>query len=340
MRYLVYGAGAIGGFLGGILTAAGKDVTLVTRGAHREALASRGLVLKGKRSGRPDPIRVKAVLPGEEQPPYDVVFVTLKAHQIAPSAEHIASLRAKDGCYVFLQNGLPWWYFERIASPYAGTRLKTLDPDGKLARVFPAETIVGGVIFAPADLEAPGVIHMSDLPTDRMVIGEVDNSRSTRLESIAAAVGPAGWTAEISDDIRKSKWSKLISNAVWNPLCALTQAANNQIAAYPPARALATAMMKEALAVAAAVGAKLDVDAEQTVADVVKRPASVSSTLADVRSGRQLELDALSHSIIEMSELTGVPTPNLRNVAACVGVLDRRIVQDGIAVRPVSVRQG
>ena len=134
MRTLIYGAGAIGSYLGGILSAAGNDVTLVTRGAQLEALSTRGLVLKGKRSGRPDPIRVRAVAPGAEEPPYDLVFVTLKAHQIAPAAEHIATLRAKDGCYVFLQNGLPWWYFDRIESPYAGKPLKTLDPDGTLAR--------------------------------------------------------------------------------------------------------------------------------------------------------------------------------------------------------------
>ena len=87
MRMLVYGAGAIGSYLGAILTSAGHDVTLLTRGAQHEALSTRGLVLKGKLSGRPEPIRVHAIRPGEEKPPYDIVFVTLKAHQIAPSAE-------------------------------------------------------------------------------------------------------------------------------------------------------------------------------------------------------------------------------------------------------------
>ena len=90
MRMVVYGAGAIGSYLGAILSAAGNDVTLVTRGAQLEALAGRGLVLKGKTSGRPDPIKVKAVAPGAEKGPYVVVSVTLKAHQIAPAAEHIA----------------------------------------------------------------------------------------------------------------------------------------------------------------------------------------------------------------------------------------------------------
>ena len=338
MRMVVYGAGAIGSYLGAILSAAGNDVTLVTRGAQLEALAGRGLVLKGKTSGRPDPIKVKAVAPGAEKGPYDVVFVTLKAHQIAPAAEHIASLRAKDGCYVFLQNGLPWWYFDRIDSPYAGTPLKTLDPDGGLARVFPSETIVGGVVFLPTTTGGPGVLTVADLPSDRMVIGEVDNSRSARAEQIAAAVAAAGWKSEVSTDIRSAKWNKLVGNGVWNLLCALTQASNNQIAVHPPARDLALAMMKENIAVARAAGAKVDVDADKAVEEVAKRPAMLSSTLGDVRAGRQLELAALNASIVEMGRLTGVPTPHLQAIGACAAVLDQRIVEDGVAIVPQPVR--
>lgn len=338
MRILIYGAGSIGSYVGAILTSAGHDVTLLTRGAQHEALSTRGLILKGKLSGRAEPIRLHAVRPGEEKPPYDIVFVTLKAHQIAPAAEHIASMRSTDGCYVFLQNGLPWWYFDGIDSPYAGTRLNTLDPDGTLARTFPTQTIVGGVVFLPTTAEGPGVLRLADLPSDRMVIGEVDNSRSRRVEDIAALVSAAGWKSEVSTDIRSSKWGKMVGNSVWNPLCALTQAANNQIAVHPPARELATAMMKEVIAVAQSVGAKLNVDVDKSVAEVASRPAMLSSTLGDVRAGRQLELAALDLAIIEMGELTGVPTPNLRAITACAGVLDERIVKDGVAVRPVPVR--
>ena len=322
MRYLIYGAGAVGGFIGGLLTAAGHNVTLVTRGAHREAMAARGLVLRERVSGHVETIAVDAVLPGEEKPPYDVVYVTLKSHQIAGSADHIASLCAKDGFYVFVQNGLPWWYFDRIASPHSGTRLKTLDPDGTLGRVFPVETIVGSVIFKPLDLVEPGTISHAHAASDRLVVGEVDNSITPRLETVAADLGPAGFRTEISNDIRKAKWTKLLSNSVWNPLCALTQARANQIASYPPSRDLAIAMMKETLAVATAAGATLDAKPEKIVDDMAKRTAPISSTLADVRAGRQLELDALSRAIIEIGQLTGVPTPCLKTVAACAGVLD------------------
>lgn len=337
MRFIIYGAGAVGGYLGGLLSAAGADVTLVGRGKHREVMATQGLKLDNKTNPRAERIKVNAVLPGEERPPYDVVFVTLKAHHIESNAERIAALRAKDGCYVFLQNGLPWWYFDRIASPYAGTRLKTLDPDGKLARVFPSEQIIGGVIFKPIDLYEPGALRFVEAPTDRIVIGEVDNSPSARTEAIAQAVTPAGWRTEVSTDIRTSKWTKLVGNAVWNPLCAITQGAANDIAAFAPTRDLAVAMMQEAAAVARAAGAKINVDAAKAVADTAARKSPISSTLADVRAGRQLELAALTWSIIEMGEITGVPTPNLRNVAACAGMLDQFIVNGKSAVRPVAI---
>lgn len=338
MRYLVYGAGTIGGLLGGLLSKAGHDVTLVTRGAHREAMATRGLQIHEKASGVTDTIEVNAVLPGEEQGAYDVVYVTLKAHQIAGSADAIAKLRAKDGCYVFCQNGLPWWYFDRIASPYASTRLKTLDPEGKLARAFPVDTIVGSLIFKPCDMVEPGKLSHTAAASDRLVIGEVDNARTQRLERIAADMNGTGLKCEISSDIRKSKWTKLLNNAVWNPLCALTQSGNHQIAQFGPACELAAAMIAEAKAVAAAVGIALDVDPKKTAEDMAKRAPATSSTLADVRFGRQLELDALCRSVIEMADLTGVPVPFLRAITACAGLLDQRIVQDGVCFRPIPVR--
>lgn len=338
MRYLVYGAGTIGGLLGGLLSKAGHDVALVTRGAHREAMAASGLSIHEKASDATDVIKVNAILPEDAKGPYDVVYVTLKAHQIAGSAAQIASLRAKDGCYVFCQNGLPWWYFDRIASPHAGTQLKTLDPDGLLARTFPVETIVGSLIFKPCDMVGPGKLSHTASASDKLVIGEVDNRVTPRLEKIAADMTAAGMKCEVSADIRKSKWTKLLNNAVWNPLCALTQSGNHQVAQFAPTRELAAAMIAEAKAVAASVGVAIDVDPKKTADDMAKRAPAISSTLADVRFGRQLELDALCRSVIEMAELTGVPVPYMRAITACAGLLDQRIVQDGVCFRPTPVR--
>lgn len=337
MRFLIYGAGAIGGYLGALMTEKGSDVTMVGRGPHREVMATTGLKIEGKGNPERGRIKVNAILPGEEKPPYDVVIVTLKANSVEQNAAHIAPLAGKQGCYVFLQNGLPWWYFDKIASPYAGTKLKSLDPNGVLGRTFPSERVVGGVIFKPIDLYEPGAMRSPNAPTDRIVIGEIDNSANPRLNAISDEFTRAGWRGETSTDIRTVIWSKLTGNAVWNALCALTQASQNEIASYGPTRELAIAVMEEAYAVAKAAGAKIEVNAAKAVGDTANRGPAVSSTLADVRAGRQLELAALNWAIMEMADIMGIPTPNMRNVVACAGMLDQFIVKHRMAVRPVSV---
>jgi 2-dehydropantoate 2-reductase len=335
MKMLVYGAGAIGGYLGAILSAAGEDVTLVARGAQYEALASRGVILEGPKSGRPDPVKVRVVRPGEERGPYDLIFVTLKSHQLTAAAQHVRALGGRDAMFVFPQNGLPWWYFDGIASRYQGARLKTLDPDGVLSRTFEPANIIGGVAFKPTDQLGPAHIRLADSPADAMTLGEIDNQMSERLQTIAKITTNAGWPGAPVTDIRKVKWTKLLSNAVWNILGVVTQATPTQAASFQPTAALALAMTREVIALAQAAGCTLDVDAEQVVAAVTKRVSLPTSTLQDVRAGRTLELDALINVLLEIGTLTGMATPNLSVIAACANMVNQRITADGVAIRPV-----
>jgi 2-dehydropantoate 2-reductase len=161
MKILIFGAGTVGGYLSGILTAAGADVTAVTRGAQYEALATRDLVLESATTKRSVSTRVRICRQGEEQPPYDLIFVTLKSHHLAATARHIAGLRSSSGSIVFPQNGIPWWYFEKLDSPLRGTRLSSLDPEGELSKTFPIDSLVGGVAYRPTS-SSPVI---SDLPT-------------------------------------------------------------------------------------------------------------------------------------------------------------------------------
>jgi 2-dehydropantoate 2-reductase len=339
MRILVFGAGAVGGFVGGILTAAGVDVTLVARGAQYDALAKKGLVLEGPKSGRPDPIRVRVCRPGEEKPPYDVIFVGLKSQQLAAAAAHVVSLLARGGSIILGQNGLPYWYFEKLDSPLRGSRLASVDPDGMLAKTIPIDAVIGGVINKPADLVEPGRIRLADQASDRLAIGELDNRVTPRLKEIAAVIESAGWPVLVSDNIRLLKWRKQLSNAVLNPLAAITQATHRQIAEFEATRRYARLMMEEVLAVAAAVGMKVGTSPDEMLDDVVKRVGIPSSTLQDVRAGRSLELDALTNAVIDIGRLTGVPTPNLEIAAACAGLLNQRIVSDGVAFAPAVVKK-
>jgi 2-dehydropantoate 2-reductase len=339
MRILIYGAGAVGGFAGGILTAAGADVTLVARGAHHDAMKSRGLILEGKMNGRPDPIRVNVCKPGEEKPPYDFILVGLKSHQIAGAAKRMVSLLAKDGMILLGQNGLPYWYFEKLDSPLRGSRLKSVDPDGTLASTIPIDAVIGGVMNKPADLVEPGRIRLADQPTDRLVIGELDNRVTPRLAAIKSLLDPAGWPVLITDNIRAAKWRKLLSNAVFNPLGAVTQSNARQVAEFPPTQRVAKRMMDEVLAVATSVGVTPEMTPDQMMDDVLKRVGILSSTLQDVRFGRELELDAIINAVIDVGRLTGVATPYLEFASACAGLLNRRIVDDGAAFAPAAVRK-
>lgn len=337
MKILVYGAGAIGGYLGAILSAAGEDVTLVARGATYDAMTTRGVILEGPKSGRPEPIKVRAVRPGEEKPPYDLIYVTLKSHQLPQAAPQVRALGGKDAIFVFPQNGIPWWQFDGMESKYRGTRLKTLDPEGVLARTFASGNIIGGVAFKPTDSPGPAHIKLADSATDSLTIGEIDNRMSDRLQAIAKISSNAGWTGTPVADIRKVKWTKLLSNAVWNTLGVVAQATPKEAASFPPTAALAVAMIREVTALAHACGTPLQVDAEKIVSDVTQRVGLPTSTLQDVRAGRSLELDALINVLLEIGQLTGVATPNLSVVAACANFVNQCVVANGLAVRPVKV---
>lgn len=339
MRILIFGAGAIGGYLGGILTVAGADVTLVARGAQYEALSGKGLMLEGARSGRPEPIRVRVCRPGEEQGTYDLVFTGLKAHHIAENAARLARLAAPGGMVIFPQNGIPWWYFEKLDSPLRGKRLPSLDPDGIIAKTFAIDTVIGAVTYKPAELVEPGRIRLADQPSDRLVVGELDNTITPRLQAIKSAIEPTGWNVTITDDIRGFKWRKLLSNAVFNPLGAITQSSALQTVKFPATRRLALAMIEEVTAVAASVGVVPDTKPQQMIEYTEKRVEIPSSTLQDVRAGRQMELDAIGNAVIDIARLTGVPAPNLETVVACANLLNRRIVEDRWAFAPAVVRK-
>ena len=339
MKFLVYGTGAVGGFVGGILAAAGVDVTVVARGAQYDAISKKGITLEGPKSGRPEPIRVKVCRPGEEKPPYDVIFVGLKSHQLAGAAAHMVKLMKPGGSIVLGQNGLPYWYFDKLDSPLRGSRLTSVDPDGTLAQTIPIDAVIGGVINKPADLVEPGRIRLADQASDRLAIGELDNKITPRLKEIAAVIESAGWPVTVSDNIRLLKWRKQVSNAVLNPLAAITQATHRQIAEFPGTRRFARMMMDEIIAVAASVGVTVGVNPDEMMADVAKRVGIPSSTLQDVRAGRTLELDALTNAVIDVGRLTRTPTPNLEIVAACAGLLNQRITMDGVGFPPAAVKR-
>lgn len=330
-RILVYGAGAIGSFIGAVLAESGADVTLLARGTHAEALLAQGGLSLQQPGGRDRHVPLRVCRPGEPQGVFDIVFVTLKSTHIAAAAADMMRVVSPQGALVMVQNGLPWWYFDGIDHPLRGTVLRSLDPDGELGRTIDLKRVIGAVIYRPSDMIAPGVIRVPVTSKQRLVIGEIDGSLSGRCRQIQQLLAAADFPVEITADIRAAKWQKALANLLWNPLAAITQSTPGEISAFGPAHHLVAAVLHEGAAIAASVGISLssDLDAE------LKRSANnflPPSMLQDVRSGRPLELDAIVHAAVEIAALNNVPVPTLKALAACAALLDRKIREDGSAV--------
>ena len=334
MRILIYGSGAIGSNLGGLLTQSGEDVTLLARGAQLEALSKNGLIIE--LAGQPSQtIPVNALPANEIKGQFDIIFITLKSMQIEAAAEDIMARLTPDGALVMVQNGLPWWYFDGISSQHAGRTLPCLDRSGKLKKLIPLERIVGAVIYKPVIQVAPGRILISDVVLPKLIIGEVNNVVTPRIEKIVAMVDKAGLPTLASSDIRLDKWRKLMINLIWNPLCAITQSAPGYIVTSPFAVEMVRNLISEGNAVLASLGVDVKVDPDKELERVKTNLTQQPSMLQDVRAGRSIECDAIVNSVIEIAEITGVQVPTLRVVAGILEVINQTLVREQKAIGPI-----
>jgi 2-dehydropantoate 2-reductase len=328
MQILIYGAGAIGSDLGALISASGENVQLLARGAQLAALQANGVTVEYQ--GQPSfQVPVKAQSAEECRGRFDLIFVTLKSTQLAAAAKSIVSLLAPDGVMVMIQNGLPWWYFDGVKSAHQGARLPCLDPEGVLQREIPLSRIVGAVIYRPVTQTAPGKIYLPKVMPPLLQIGEVDNQLSERLQTIADLVSRAGLPTEVTQDIRRAKWQKLMMNLIWNPLCSITQSSPGYIVQSSLAADMMGLMMNEGSAVASSVGIDLKTDPQAELERVRSNLAQQPSMLQDVRAGRPIEFDAIMNAVVEMAHLTGVPVPTLKSVAAMLDVLNAGIIRLG-----------
>ena len=204
MKTLVYGAGAIGSWLTAELTKANQDVCVLARGENLQNLQANG-VTYGEMGGEQFQVPIRCISPESNEKNFETIFVTLKSMQIAAAAEDIVARLAPGGSIVMIQNGLPWWYFSGIDSPWSGRSLETLDPDGSLTKNIPIEAIVGAVIFRPVIKVGPTHYVLPKVPKSWLSIGEVDNQIRPRLFEIEKLVTSTGFGVRVVEDIRKAK---------------------------------------------------------------------------------------------------------------------------------------
>jgi 2-dehydropantoate 2-reductase len=326
VRICVVGAGSIGGLLAVKLAELGEDVTVIARGAHLAAIRDRGLKLVAP-GGAECVARPRATDRLADAGTQDLVVLAVKAHQLAPVAADVRTLLGPATPIVTAQNGIPWWYFFKHGGPHEGTRLESVDPGGVLAERLPVDRIIGSVVYPAAEIAAPGVIE--HVEGDRISLGELDGADTERVRGVAELLRKAGFKARVARDLRSEIWVKLWGNCAFNPISALTHATLAGMCRFPPTRALAASMMREAQEIGEKLGATFAVSLEKRIAGAEGVGEHKTSMLQDVESGRPMELDALLGSVVELGRITGTPTPHLDAVYACAALLARALAEAG-----------
>jgi 2-dehydropantoate 2-reductase len=331
VKICVLGAGSIGGYVGVRLALAGEEVTLIARGANLEAIRARGM--RARLADGTDCIApgIRATASLAEAGPQDVVILAMKAHQVAPVAADLRHLFHADTVVVPMQNGIPWWYFQRHGGPFEGRRVAAVDPDGAIARAIDAARIIGCVVYPACELAAPGLVR--HIEGDRFPLGELDGAETARVVRLSEAFVRAGFKAPVLTDIRAEIWLKLWGNLTFNPISALSHSTLVDICQFPLTRELAASMMREAEAVANQLGITFRVSLDKRIAGAERVGKHKTSMLQDIEAGRDPEIDALVGAVIELGQLTGTPTPHIDAAYALVKLLGRTMQQERVYIR-------
>jgi 2-dehydropantoate 2-reductase len=304
-KVCIYGAGAIGGWIGVKLAQAGCQVSVVARGATLAALQQHGLRLQQGEQVSAVPVRASA--DPADLGVQDLVIIAVKTPAMAQVAQSIAPLLGPDTRVLTAMNGVPWWFFDGFGGAYAGTRLQSVDADGSIARAIPSQHIIGCVVHASSSLNSPGFVnnHFGN----KLIIGEPSGEKTARVQELAALLEKAGHELTLSDQIQKDSWYKLWGNMTVNPVSAITGATADRVLDDVLVRNFLSTVMLEAREIGARIGIPIDQPPEDRHAVTRKLGAFKPSMLQDVEAGKPVELDALVAVVRELGQLTQVPTP-------------------------------
>ena len=314
MKICIFGAGAIGGYMGAKLAKAGAEVSLVARGPHLAAMREKGLTLIEEDETFTVP--VTASDDPAEIGPQDYVIITLKAHSVPPVVARMQPLIGDSTTIVSGVNGIPWWYFHGLEGPLAGTRLESVDPGGVQWEGFGPERVLGCVVYPAAEVSEPGTIR--HIEGNRFSLGEPSGEKSERATRLSQALQAVGLKAPVRPRLRDEIWVKLWGNLSFNPISALTHATLDVLCTDDGTRQVARDMMVEAQAIAEKLGVKFPIDVERRIDGGAAVGAHRTSMLQDLESGRPMEIDALVTSVQELGRLTDTPTPTIDTVLALV----------------------
>jgi 2-dehydropantoate 2-reductase len=307
MKVTIFGAGAIGGFIGTRLAQGGREVSAVARGATAAALRTHGWRLQSGGTMVSAPARVTEN--PSELGPQDLVVVAVKGPALAGIAAAIPPLLGRDTVVMTAMNGVPWWFFHEFGGEYAGTRLVSIDPDGSIAAGIPARHVIGCVVHAACASPEPGLTRHN--VGNRLIIGEPCGGDSPRVRAVAETLSHAAFDVEVSACIQRDVWYKLWGNMTMNPVSALTGATVDRVLDDPLVNGFCLEVMREAAAIGARIGCPIEQSGQDRNAITRKLGAFKTSMLQDVESGKPVEIDVLLSAAREIGQKVGEPTPQL-----------------------------
>lgn len=303
MRFVIAGAGAVGGYLGARLARAGQDLALLARGPHLQAIQERGVRVLSPEGD----FEVRPSVWGSPEAigPADVVILGVKAHSLPDLAPRLHPLLGPGTVVVSTQNGIPWWF----------TPLERVDPGGVIAAAIEAPRVLGSIVYFSTEVAEPGVIR--HIEGNRISVGEPNGGRSDRCRVIAEALTTAGLRCPVTAHLREEIFVKLLGNAAFNPISAITGATLAQMARHPDVSAVARHIMAEVESVASGLGMRLPVSIEQRMTGAERVGEHKTSMLQDIEARRPLELEAVVGGVVELGERLGIAMPYTRAVYAC-----------------------
>ena len=316
MKVCIVGAGAIGSFLGAHLSRSGSDVVALARGATAAALRAHGFQLE--QAGALVTAKVRVVEDTAGLGAQDLVVLAVKGPSLIQAAEKIPPLLGRETMVLTAMNGVPWWFFQGASGPYAGTRLKSIDPDGRIEAAIPSRHVIGCVVHATCSVVEPGRVRHGF--GNELIIGEPgwgeagrgepESAISARVTALAERLRSAGFKATVSARIQADIWYKLWGNMTMNPISALTGATCDRILDDPLLNRYSVAIMAEAAAIGERIGCPIRQSGEDRNAVTRKLGAFKTSMLQDALAGRPLEIDALVTAVTEIGGMVAVPTPH------------------------------
>ncbi len=318
MKICIYGAGAIGGYLGVQLALQGHELSLVARGAHLSAIKQHGLRLR--MAGEERVARIFATVNPAELGVQDYVIITLKAYSVSRAIDAMKPLLGPETAVVTAANGIPWWYFYKLDCQWQGRTLESVDPGGRLWREIGPERAIGCVVYPAVEVVEPGVIR--HINGNRFTLGEPSDEKSARVLALSKVMIDAGFKTPVRP-VRDELWLKLWGNLCFNPISVLTRATLDIIATDPGTRLLARNMMLEAKEIGEKLGVRFAVDIDKRIEGSAAVGAHKTSMLQDLERGRPLETDALVTAVQELGRITKTPTPTIDTVLSLVKLLEK-----------------